>query len=549
MELTLTQNQQVHADKAYKIFCEHRKFLDTSCTGMGKSMIFIWMMMRIRPKNIVLVCPKSMIDVWRNYDLLYNLNFLNIISYECLRGVSSNETSVLKHSFLIRNKDKTFEVTDYYRSLVEEGIVLCFDESQKMKNACDQQKSARELVKYMMTRYQIEPRLRTFSGCYFISTTPFDKQEHCLNFLSTSGIILADGINDVKTKDLTGLHQLKAYCDYINIEKSNYIWGTSDTSFKNSLNLAYKLTIEIILPALTSFIIIDKNEEVFSKQSVYYSYSVVPKVAEDIAILGEKMIHTSINNNNLQISDELNETYMSITNGISLHGRIGITQGQITIHTVKAYYCIIPLAKQAISQVKNCKVAIFLDFVESVNIVSRDLEEFGVIVITGETKEEDRITLRKKFQEPNLDKRILVTMNQVSSIGLEFDDQHGNFPRVCFGIAGYNSSNMIQATGRTSRNKTLSNTIFMFVKFLTENESVESSVENNITSKSKVFEETLKDNGIVPPSVFENIENPEKYDMSVLLENAGNKTVTLKPKVQKKSITVIRSDISKLDFL
>lgn len=549
MKLVLTKTQQMHAENGFRIFTEHKKFLDTSCTGMGKSIIFIWMMIQLKPKNIVMVCPKSMIDTWKNYNKLYKLNFLNVISYECLRGVSTNETSLLKHSFLIRNKDKTFAITDYFRSLVEEGVILCFDESQKMKNSCDQQKSACELNRYIMQRYQMQPPLKTFSGCYFISTTPFDKQEHCLNFLSTSGIILTDAISDPKTKELTGLYQLKSYCSYINLKKTNQIWGTSEISFKQSIKLAYKLTTEIILPSLTSFILADKEDEILAKQSVYYSHSQVPAIAEEIAVLGDKMIHTSVGNNTLNITTELNDKYKEITHGNSLTGRMGITHGQITLHSIKAYYCIIPLAKQALAQIPNCKITIFLDFVETVNIVSRELDKYGVVVITGETKEEDRITLREKIQEPNLDKRILVTMNQVSSIGLEFDDQHGGFPRVGISIAGYNISNMIQATGRISRKKTITNSLFFFVKFLTSNTAVESSVENNITEKSKVFEETLKNNGIIPPSTFENIESPEKYNMLDLINNAGKQVIPEKPVYAKKIINVVRSDISKRDFL
>jgi len=108
-----------------------------------------------------------MVSVWRNYNDIYNLNIYKIISYESLREIKTNIE--LKHGLLVRNNGE-FEVTDLFRSLVEEGVVICYDEIQKMKNICEQQKAASVLNRYITERNNILPKANYFSGSYFISS-------------------------------------------------------------------------------------------------------------------------------------------------------------------------------------------------------------------------------------------------------------------------------------------------------------------------------------------------------------------------------------------
>ena len=75
--------------------------------------------------------------------------------------------------------------------MVEEVVVICCDESIKIKNNCDQQKAIMECNRYIRHRKSKISQTESipFSGFYCISTLPFDKQEHFINFCYTSGII------------------------------------------------------------------------------------------------------------------------------------------------------------------------------------------------------------------------------------------------------------------------------------------------------------------------------------------------------------------------
>ena len=89
MDIILTPHQQDHANKTLEKFSRFGKFLDTSITGSGKSIIFIWIIKQLQIQNIIMICPNSMIDIWENYKLKYNIPFKAIITYESLRGIHS----------------------------------------------------------------------------------------------------------------------------------------------------------------------------------------------------------------------------------------------------------------------------------------------------------------------------------------------------------------------------------------------------------------------------------------------------------------------------
>lgn len=544
IRLSTEQNDQ--ALRIRKKFIRHTRVFDTSNTGKGKSIIASWILLDMEIENAIMVCPNSMVPVWNKYKDKYGLPFKMILTYETLRGTKTDRSEVvLKHNLLIRRSDVSFEVTDYFRELVENGLVLVFDEFQKVKNVCDQQRAVTTLTGYMEFRRQLPDTPLTFSGSYFISTTPFDKPEHCVNFCYTTSIITHPQLVCRDTGKPLGILELYNYCLTINPEKTNLIWGTSDLKSKNAVNVAYHMCVEVLFPEISSFIqepleAIKKN----SRQTIYNVFCDIPEEGMELLRAANSMIHATTALT--PITDCMNTLYSNIINKeFDLRCRSGITHGQITDHVTKTFYAVVLLAMQALEQVPNCKVVIFSDYKEAIHVANMILGSYDPIVITGSNSPDSRDILRAKFQEPNLNYRVCITMNQISAIGVEYDDKDGRFPRFGISIPGHVISNLVQSPGRLDRNLTMSNNIFLFVKVDTE-ENIDESVNRSIDGKSKVFRETLKNNGIIPPNSFQTLYNYQDYNFGELLENAGTIQMQQSPEVKEvKKIIISRSTIKK----
>lgn len=520
-----------------------------------------WCLIRMKDiNNKIMLCTSSLIPMWQDYNKKFNLNFLKIISYESLRSVKTKKNNhTLSHGLLKRFSDDSFEITDYFKNLVEDGLVICCDESQKSKNTCDIQRAMKVMCSYIMRRRQILPLPSNICGIYFMSTTPFDKQEHLINFCHMVGIITKKSLISKETGKMVGLAELREYCSNLDSEKTNNVIGTMSINYKNAENIAYQLCVNVFLPHISSFInkikltdeeldemidvldekssfdsenievtpYEDENENNSSvKQTIYNTFCKMSPIGLSIIKYGLSMIHSS-SYSKIEVTKEMDSYYEKITKEPSpLKSRNCITHGIITIHTIKVYESICPMAIQYLNEVENSKIVIFLDYKETVQIAERELEKYGVLTMTGDIKKtEDREHVRMLFQENNLNHRVLIATNQTSSTGVEFDDKNGNFPRAGFSIEGYVISNAIQCPGRLKRQAvSKSNSLFFFIKVDDDEEyNYERSVDENIQKKSLIFRESLRDNGIIPPDSFINMYyNPETVNFTNLLLNAGN---------------------------
>lgn len=544
--IKLSDKQNEHALIAKQKFLKHTVFFDTSTTGKGKSIILSWILQNIEVCNAIMFCPNSMLPVWAKYKEKYNLPFVAILTYESLRGTKTDKDDVLlKHGLLIRHSDGSFEVTDYFRQLVEDGVILAFDEFQKIKNICDQQRAVMTLIRYMEFRKNLSDPPLTFSGSYFISTTPFDKPEHCVNFCYTTSIITEPYLFCRDTEKPLGILELFNRCLNINPIKTNLIWGTSELKNKKGVDIAYRLCVEVLFPAISSFIK-DEPEDIRknSRQTIYNVFCNIPEEGMELLRAANAMIHSTTAL--VPITDNMNKLYSDIIGSeMDLRSRCGITHGQITDHVTKTFFAVVLIAMQALEQIPNCKVVIFSDYKEAIVVSKIILAAYDPIVITGSDHPDSREALREKFQEPNLDHRVCITMNQISAIGVEYDDKDGRFPRIGISIPGHVISNLIQSPGRLDRNLTMSNSLFFLVKVNTE-ENIDESVNRSIDGKSKVFRETLKNNGIIPPNSFQVLYNYQDCDFAELLKNAGSMPIQLSPEVNEtKKIIISRSTIKK----
>ena len=525
-DVILTEKQEVNALCLIDNMNKHFLACDTTKPGGGKSMEVIYIIKKLKIKNPIMVCPSFMVKTWERLDAKYNVGFIAILSYDILRGTSINESEdssiVLNHGFLLR-KGNNYEMTKSFKRLVlKEGCWLFFDEFQKLKNAQRMQRLAAKALCSGIFNLREEYANCPFSGCYFLSATPFDKKEHCINWCDTVGIISnLELISSDRTKE-SGLLQLKEYCKTINLEEVNAIWGTSSIKQKFALDIAFELCTKVLFPELFSFVEVDITK--CNKQTIYYAYEKIPKIGMELLEVAECMIHCAA----LNITERLEKKYAQIIGSDEedsdiLSNRAGMTHGQITSQVVKTYYFICPNAIKALDEVPNCKVVIYLEYKEAIKVAARLLEDYGVIVLTGgpNSKKGERDKLIELFQDSSLEYRVLVVICQIGSVGLEFDDKKGNRPRISFMNLIHSTELTIQSAGRTDREDTKSKSLFFICKVDTD-EDIEQSLDKTHKEKSNILKKTLRKNGVIPPISFAQIYDLRNQSFKKLLETAGD---------------------------
>lgn len=563
-EIILENKQFLNCLNSCYNILKYGKNNDLTFMGKGKSIMFSFILKLLSVNSAIMICPVPLIAQWELYKEKYNLPLIEIISYESLRG-SKN----LTHNYLIRDDEGEYHVTNYFKELVENGLIICCDEFVRIKNLSKTQKAVKALCSYIHLRRKMKPYPPKYVGYHFMSTTPYEKVEQIINYAYSSGIITRDELMIKDSGKMTGLQELYNYCLELDHEKTETIMGTVSIRYKNAEAIAYQLCVDVLMPTLNTFygkhhdvekikeyvseycefnlndIIVDPDQDDNdnSKQTIYNVSTKIDNIAKTIINYGKFVISPSYSPN-VKLTEEMIEYYHNITNGFgTLEDKKGVTQGQIIINNVELVCKQIPIAKHALEEIPNLKIVIFVDFKETFKIAVKELENYSTVSITADCSKEEREIRKNKFQEPNLDIRVLITMNKLSAVGVEYDDKYGNFPRIGFGLRGYNIGFCVQGPGRISRFNTKSKSLFIYPK----EEDYVDSIDRNISEKSSIYREVLKNNGAIPPDSFVDLYYTPEISFTELLENAGQSTYKIKTKepIKTKTLVIKRSTLKK----
>src|SRR5205085_573934 len=104
----------------------------------------------------------------------------------------------------------------------------------------------------------------------------------------------------------------------------------------------------------------------------------------------------------------------------------------------------------------QAKVIIYTRFTYTINWLASALADFNPLLLTGKVSRKKREEIRNNFQEPNDEFRLLISNPKVGGMGIDLDDQDGNWPRWIFVIPDFFFLQLVQATGRVLRGTTKS---------------------------------------------------------------------------------------------
>ena len=555
-EIILSEDQIPHMEEIMSITERHPILLNTTPTGGGKTIIVAEFMRRRGLTRAIVVCNNDIqIKHWEDHRDEYNLPIVSIITYDTLRGSSTITTpsgkQICHHGFLYKSLN-SYEPSELFMRYIEEGnFVLIIDEAHSIKNDSGKTAAVKALSRNITIRNMSVPYPQNRSYTFFMSMTPFDDVEHVINLGFTCGIIRSESLFCDITERPTGILELYEYCKYFNHEKTEQIWGISDVRSKTVTEIAYKLLTEVFLRLISSFAKNCQNNYL-SKQTIYYAYFDIRQDGIDMMRKAIDMIKAPVKSydqyNQIQI-DPLGNSFNQITdyNTPLWNERRGVIHGMITTQSVKTYYAMIGFIVHIFNTVPNAKIVFFVNYKESIKIIMKYLHYYNPVKITGESEctQDVRNSIISKFNEPNLESRLLIIMSQIGSDGIQLDDRYGGFPRISLAFPDFYHSRLFQSPGRTLRRFTLSNSLFFF-GMVNSDQCPEESVMRSINSKSKIMEETLKNNEIIEPMYYQRIINPQNCDLNELLRNAGMEKVVKKSYESKSPEGIIKISRSNL---
>lgn len=157
-----------------------------------------------------------------------------------------------------------------------------------------------------------------------------------------------------------------------------------------------------------------------------------------------------------------------------------ITKGTSLLHegTLEK---LLEVSCQILEAKTTSKLVIIGKYIKHLDVIAKHLLKYGVVQLDGRTK--NRLQVIQKFQEPNTTIRVIVTTAQVGGIGINLDDQNGEFPREMLILPSYECIDLVQCVGRIHRTSTKSSAKITLIN----SSQVKSPIESNIQRKINIL--------------------------------------------------------------
>lgn len=442
--------------------------VDTSIMGSGKTYTTCAIAKRLKI-SITVFCPKSVIGVWYDVSKQYDISDIVVYTYAKLRG---------KNEYL----DSNLIPTDKWFQRLNQGTLLIYDECQNLKNKTKQFKSALSLAKTMGTN--------SASKMILLSATPVDKDEQVSRYCKMLGIIKRDKLayQDIQRGYVRdGINDLFDYCKLPPQER--FMYELNFNKFTKNI-IVKKLFIKYIKPYSFFAMKPPPIEYPIDIKNGFYNIS---EDARELLQRGMNTLAASLNPSNVQ--DGLNGV-------ISQHHQInwgGISKGLSMINRAKVEI-IVRITKIEMNK-PNVKVVCMMNFLESIDLCTEALKEYGSLKMIGEMNIKRRNKILHDFNyDPKY--RVLIANTRIASLGISLHDTIGNSPRVMFIIPTYAVMDMHQATRRIYRQGSKSSAV---VRFIYGNQQNENRILTSLARKCNIMrefsDEKLKD--IKYPSEYE----------------------------------------------
>lgn len=608
----LDKNQAEHVKRIIKILGRYPFAIDRSKMGAGKTFAACAVAEVLKFDRIVVVCPAIMENEWkkilngeRGVEKISSFKSEPIIlSYEAFRGMKpklekiqlnkvlqkneeeyvtylSNGKRVFASSSSIDDVSSPIKEEEYiplnshdllYISIIpddknkplyipspklyeilKEQTLFVFDEYHKAKNSESATHDA--VTTLVKTVYEFGGKSRVL----LLSGTPFDKEKHALSLAQLLGIVKTEEMSVYnKSKRITELTGLNDIVQFIKIEidrlkpedpTPNYFnYSQLSVNAAQSRLISYRLIVDIVLPAISSSIVVDKENIICPtspQKTIIHRQKKVPnddkttssaaalscanlfvklpqverQVLEDALSTLETVVrydpetkttvfgNVKVSTENFTTEDK-NINSPIVKKKLSNWGELTIARMRVEKAKLKAFY---RLAHSIIINEPNAKVVIALNYLDSISEIVDLFNSDGpespfykkMEVIIGATPKSTRTEIIDKFEKPDMNStNLIIASISVISHGVSLDDQHGGRPRFALASANYNAIDMHQFVRRFYRRNTKGIATVRFVYgnvslSLEEEETKKEATEGERTKPSLLPQRVLREDHIM----------------------------------------------------
>lgn len=463
-EATLLPSQINHFNRSMEIL--HKiwyAYQDTSPMGAGKTYIVSniarTMKQTIPELQIIVVCPVVVIDKWEHVPTLFGFKSeeIHVLGYERLAGVKFRD---LSHPFLTRSdetgegRDPDFTVTPFFDQMARNGVLLVFDENQRVKNP----DAARTKAAATLTRHVVSLNRAKLSQSRIalLSATPGETDKVAFAIMQMLGIVTAKDI--VNRGKITGLNSVIQFSRKKNPTETELVLAQFPPSGnrEEAYRLARELYVRAIKPSLSTSAPMPQLNHKNDYKNGFYQISGEQnrfKIMSGLDLLSKLAYSKSLTEDDLRAAKLMGITDPNNTFEI-------MTRAMMYIEAAKIFD-MARVANQYLVDNPTVKIVLMVNYTASVVELVNLLQEYKPMSLTGQ-ETRNRKKVLQKFQEPNLDRRVLIANTEVGSVGLDLNDKHGMFPRVMLLVPTFKFLSSVQATGRISRIDNMSDATVRF---------------------------------------------------------------------------------------
>lgn len=485
MEIVLRPHQREHCDRIRLMLQRAHFYIDTSPLGSGKT-ITTCKMAKDYGVPMLIICPKSTANVWTETSKKYGITIIDVITYQSL---SSQQNRQPKHGYLTRVDDKEsrttrFHPTSKWIDLVRTGVFLVFDEIQAIKNLNATYYAASGMINPILVYGGV-------SRFIMLSGTPNDEEQHSINLMRLLGFIRARSLHltNAKTGEfrLEGAEELLAICRRIDPQQTEKTQQEFVLSKTNVKHFCYRLFISVIkkhyisaMPPPTMVSQIDIKNGFFKLENSESLRKGIRQLKVAAAF------------------DEEEEDYVSTEADFGQ-----ITRALTAIEDAKLPI-MIRLATQRLEENPKAKVVLFVNYTSSIRTLMNVLIRFKPMEFTGQTSLTNRGKILEQFNTDD-NYRLIVANIKVGGVGVSMHDTQGDRPRYVYIIPNYSPISLHQASRRTHRDGSLTDSYVRFV-YGRDGGSLEKSILDSLSRKGKTMREVIDDRAT------EGIKFPGEYD-------------------------------------
>ena len=535
MTITLKSYQITHKNKLKEVLKTSPFAFDLSKMGLGKTYVGLKIASELleegKIKHVVIISPATVIAKWLEVAREHGIKITKTMSYQKFSGRQvldgENGIQIKKiHDYLERT-DKletikrrsgievevtktSYKYTKAWEKIVEEGVLLIFDEFQYLKNVSKVSGASKECIKTLVDKClggNSPIRPSTNSRVLLLSGTPIDKYEHSVHIFRLLNVMedthLVRYNIGRRTKEPAGISEIEKYANSIDQNLKHKYSDYKGNMELSALNkYSYLLFHDILKNFIASSMIPDfTSEHSIRVNNAYYKFADEKQQRALFDAICELDVFLTINMLNGKRGFGM-KTKQEISSEIT-----NLAKYMKKIETAK-----IPLLKSIIEKKlendTNTKIIIGVNYTSTLEELFAYFNSYNPLVLDGKVDMDERPNVIKKFQEPNTTKRLLIGNIKVMSTGIDLDDKDGNYPRFCLASPNFATMELTQFTHRFVRMDSKNSAEVQFIYgYLNANQKLfnEERLLDCLSKKSQVLSSMVEEQklqGVIFPGDY-----------------------------------------------